>query len=132
MRLTHAPRATHTRSLPALACVWVVLFSVAGCATEAPPFTRCAGGDECAPPADGCYELRVTRSDGSEGAGRQCTLRCAGDGDCPEASVCLVLEGDPTSTPLCLATCSLPADCYRGSRCTEVDGPLEVMSVCLP
>ena len=146
MRPTHAPRTTHTlgsrpasglwraHSALALAVAFVsfALLSVVGCATEAPLFTRCAGGDECAPPADGCYQLFVTRSDGSEGSGRQCTLRCAGDSDCPEASVCLVLEGDPTSTPLCLATCALPADCYRGSRCTEVDGPLEVMSVCLP
>ena len=60
------------------------------------------------------------------------TLRCAVDQDCPEGAACLVLEGDPTLTPLCFATCAQPEDCYRGSRCTPVEGPLEVMSVCLP
>jgi hypothetical protein len=154
MRRTHAPHprrplgSRHELPLTRRACSlwrrtcasiallwWLSVSSVGGllgCAADGPPFTRCAGGEECAAPADGCYELRITRSDGSEATGRQCTLRCAGDQDCPDASVCLVLEGDPTSTPLCLATCALPSDCFAGSRCTDVDGPLEVMSVCLP
>ena len=135
MRLLPAECASRQRNVCRAIAVGLLahmLVCFAGCVADGPPFTRCAGGAECASPADGCYELRFTRSDGSEGSGRQCTLRCAGDQDCPQGSACLVLEGDPTLTPLCFATCALPGDCYRGSRCTEVEGPLEVMSVCLP
>ena len=112
--------------------VLLAVLSVPACVAEGPPFTRCSGGEECAPPSDGCYALRFTRSDGSEGEGRQCTLRCGGDVVCPEGSVCLVLEGDASETPLCLATCAVAEDCFVGSRCTRVDGEEEVMSVCLP
>lgn len=113
-------------------CGLVTALALLGCADDGPPFTRCAGSAECAAPSDGCYELRVTRSDGVEAVGRQCTLRCANDTDCPDGSACLVLEGDPSATPLCLARCAAPEDCFRGSRCTDVDGPVDVMSVCLP
>ena len=114
------------------ALLFLLSLLLPACADDGPPFTSCAGGAECAAPADGCYELRITRSDGVEAVGRQCTLRCSGDHDCPDASVCLVLEGDPQATPLCFATCEAPEDCFRGNRCTDVEGPLEVMSVCLP
>lgn len=94
--------------------LWLgALLGLGGCVVEGPPFTECSGGAECARPADGCYELRVTRSDGSEGTGRQCTLRCASDEDCPDGSVCLILAGDPSETPLCLATCELPEAVFR-------------------
>ncbi|MCA9533845.1 MAG: hypothetical protein KC593_09205 [Myxococcales bacterium] len=125
-------RVRGARCAVAAGLLALLLVCATGCVADGPPFTRCAGGAECAAPADGCYELLFTRSDGSEGSGRQCTLRCAVDQDCPEGAACLVLEGDPTLTPLCFATCALPEDCYRGSRCTPVEGPLEVMSVCLP
>ena len=119
------------RELAVLAS-FVVLASLPACVTEGPPFTRCAGGEECAPPSDGCYALRFTRWDGSEGEGRQCTLRCDSDEDCPADSACLVLDGDATETPLCFATCSVPEDCFVGLRCTPVEGEEEGMSVCLP
>jgi hypothetical protein len=125
------PVSSASRALAALALIAAAL-SVPGCVVEGPPFTRCSGGEECAPPADGCYALRFTRSDGSEGEGRQCTLRCGADVTCPGDSVCLVLEGDASETPLCFATCTVAEDCFVGLRCTEVDGEAEVMSVCLP
>lgn len=121
------------RAARVLAAVALLAWGTAsGCVAEGPPFTRCSGGEECAPPSDGCYALRFTRSDGSEGEGRQCTLRCGGDVACPEGSVCLVLEGDASETPLCFALCDVAEDCFVGSRCTAVEGEEEVMSVCLP
>ena len=107
-----------------------------GCADQGPLFVACEGADTCAPPADGCYELRVTRSDGTEGVGRQCTLECASDADCPGESECVILEGDPGETPLCLRRCLVAEDCFAGSLCTatEVDSPAEgePLSLCLP
>ncbi len=125
----------------ALRRVAALAFSLAfcalqGCADQGPLFVACEGGDSCAAPADGCYELRVTRSDGTEGVGRQCTLGCASDADCPGESECVILEGDPSETPLCLRRCLVAEDCFAGSLCTatEVDSPAEgePLSLCLP
>ena len=122
-------RFTSWLALTALAAMGA---SVAGCAESGPPFSVCAGADECMPPADGCYELLFTRSDGSEARGRQCSLACAADVDCPPEAVCATLDGAPTETRLCLATCEESADCFAGLRCTQVSGGGDAMSLCLP
>jgi len=89
----------------------------------------CDDGSECESPADGCYRVLLTRSDGSEGDGSLCTRGCASDADCPDG-VCLALVGDASSRFLCYPPCEEASDCPAGLLCTPVTGADG--AVCLP
>jgi hypothetical protein len=116
----------------ALAFTLGLALSSGGCTGGLPAYAPCEDGRGCDDPAQACYELRLTRSDGSEATGRLCSQRCASDADCPEGGACLSLEGDPEGRLLCLARCEGPEGCYQGLRCTEVTGASATMAACLP
>lgn len=103
----------------------------AGCGSDSPPYASCVDGADCPLPSDGCYALRFTRSDGTEGEGSMCSATCQSDADCPEEGACLALDGDAEGRFFCSARCVGSSDCYAGFVCTVVEGA-EVMRVCLP
>ena len=105
---------------------------LAACGAGAPPYAECVDELDCPAPSDACYELRFTRSDGTEAEGRMCSLACASDADCPEGGACVALAGDPSSTFFCAQRCEASADCYAGFACTAVDGADRSMRLCLP
>lgn len=100
-----------------------------GCADD-PLYGPCDTAGDCADPADGCYELRYDRSDGTSAEGRTCTTRCR-DGSCPNGGRCLALAGDPSGTFLCFAPCETSMDCFEGHACTETSGAGD-SKICLP
>ena len=116
-----------TRTLSLMA-----MLTLSACAsTTAPPYAECGGSGNCAGPADTCYRLRFTRSDGSAADGKFCSAACSADATCPDDGVCLALAGDASGRSICYAPCASSADCYAGLRCTAVTGA-RVPSVCMP
>jgi hypothetical protein len=108
-----------------------IALCASGCAVSTPPYAECELVEDCTEPADRCYELRFTRSDGSTAMGALCTLECTSDDDCPEGGACVTLEGDATETFFCASRCGTSADCYAGFACTMVEGAA-AMQLCLP
>lgn len=106
------------------------MLSMLGCGSQ-PMYGPCESGDKCGGEADGCFRLRFTRSDGSEGDGNLCTRRCGSDADCPGMGACLALAGDPDANFICLETCSGDETCFEGQSCTLVSGA-SVDRACLP
>ncbi len=101
-----------------------------GCADD-PLYGPCESASDCADPADGCYELRYARSDGTDVTGRTCTVSCGRDASCPSGGRCLALAGDPSGTFLCFAPCETSMDCFEGHACTETTGG-DGSKICLP
>lgn len=117
----------------ALACLALAAaFAASGCRDTNPVYAPCGGSDDCKGAADGCYRILLTRSDGTEGDGKLCTVECSADADCPDDGACLALEGDADRSFLCYERCAEPADCYQGFRCTTVESPDGSDRVCLP
>lgn len=104
-----------------------------GCGDDSPAYAPCGGSDGCkGKQTDGCYRILLTRSDGSEGDGKLCTLECESDADCPDGGACLAFDADAERTFLCYERCEEPGDCYQGFRCTTVEAPDAADRVCLP
>ncbi len=111
--------------LPSLA----IVLNLAGCASS-PPYARC-GDTPCA--MGGCFEVSITRSDGSEASGSFCTNECARDDECPDGGACVALEHDGTMTFFCVDRCTGSRDCYAGLACTELTASgAPALSACLP
>ena len=108
----------------------LLLLGLIGCADD-PLYGPCDSASDCAAPADGCYELRYDRSDGTTAEGRTCSIGCGRDASCPNGGLCLALEGDASETFLCFATCETSMDCLEGHACTETTGGAG-SAICLP
>jgi hypothetical protein len=107
-------------------------FALSGCSPAAPPYAVCGDGLECEAPSDACYRVTLTRSDGTVGEARVCSLACTSDDECPDGGACLALEGDPTQTFFCVERCATSSECYAGLACTTVEGAAGTMRACLP
>ncbi len=108
-----------------------LLFALAlGACASAPMYAPCDDSRDCDEPADRCYRLRFTRSDGTDGDGTLCSKRCDADEDCPGGGTCLALAGDPDANFLCFEACGGDT-CFAGHVCTAVDGAMTA-AVCLP
>lgn len=116
---------------PSLWAALAATLLAGACTGGIPVYSPCDDGSDCEAPATGCYELLISRSDGSEAAGTFCSRDCETDADCPSGGTCLALAGDPEARFLCMALCTEAAHCYDGLRCTPVDG-VSGADICLP
>ena len=116
----------------AKAAATTLLLALAGCGSGAPPYAECVDELDCPAPSDGCYQLRFTRTDGTEADGNMCSATCASDAECPEEGACVALDGDPETRFFGAARCATSSDCYAGFACTMVEGADGVMRLCLP
>lgn len=111
----------------ALPALWLLIL---GACASTPMYAPCDESRDCEGPADRCYRLRFTRTDGTEGDGTLCSKRCDADADCPGGGTCLALAGDPEGTFICFEPCAGDV-CYEGHACTAVDGA-STDAICLP
>lgn len=111
---------------------WGALLALAlvGCGSGSPTFASCVDDVDCADPADACYRLRFTRSDGSAADGTLCTRECVSDADCGPDALCIGLDGDPSGAFFCAARCEASGDCFADFVCTPLDGTTG--AACLP
>ncbi len=104
------------------------------CGSDPIPYAPCRSASACVEArfGEGCYRLRLTRTDGSEAAGGVCSRACEQDADCPEDGLCIALSSDPTGLRFCVAACTQASDCLAPHRCTPLADEGEGLHACLP
>lgn len=108
----------------------LLVLLLSACGPGAPTYAECVRAADCGEADDTCFRLLFDRTDGSVGEGNLCSRECRADADCPEAGVCIALEGDPEARFFCAARCAEAADCYASFTCTSIAAM--DLSLCLP